>query len=178
MIVGFAIICAAAPASAQPGAWPDAARSPVEIHRYGLLTLGVDALSVGTVLIGGVFEGPGGEDTALSQACFWAGLTGMTLAAPLVHVVRNNGRAAAFSLILRATVPVVTASVAVATARCDGLLCELDRLGPGFLVGTGLVAFVDATLLAHQELPARPPALAPIISIGGGGAQLGVAAAF
>jgi len=177
-IAGIAILCGAAPARGQPGAWQAPAEAPVEIQRYGALTLGVDALSVGTVLLGGVFEGPNGEDTSLSQALFWTGLTGMTLAAPLVHVLRDNGRSAAVSVILRATVPVVTASVAVATARCDGFLCELDRLGPGFLVGTCLVAIVDASLLARQERPAGPPALRPIVSLGREGGLLGVAAAF
>ncbi len=143
-----------------------------------MLTRGVDALSVGTLLVGGVFEGPGGEDTALSQVFFWAGLTGVTAAAPLVHVLRGNGRSAAVSVVLRATVPVVTASVAVATASCDGFLCELDRIGPGFLIGTGLVAIVDAGLLARQERLVGPPALRPVISLGRGGAQLGIAAAF
>ena len=101
-----------------------AEETPTEVDRYSLLTLGVDGLTLGLFLAGAAAEGPGGRDTDASLALMGVGWSGLTLGTPIVHLAMANWKSFGVSLLLRATVPVATAGIAVATADCDGLLCE------------------------------------------------------
>lgn len=179
-IVGFAlaVLCAAPLADAEPAPRDTPAESPAETQRYWGLTLGADALSVGALALGGALEGDDGRDSAASTAFFAAGLAGAIYGAPVLHALRGNWRSAGASLLLRVAIPSVTTSVAVATADCDGLLCSLDAVVPGYLIGLGIASALDAGLLARERRPVRPPAWSPVLSLHPGGGQLGIAATF
>jgi hypothetical protein len=178
-----AVLCVASPAFAQPAlAQPiprDApAGPPVEVHRYWALTLGVDAAAVGTMALGAALEGPDGRDTSLSEAAVLVGLAGASFGVPTVHALRGNWRSAGLSLLLRAAIPSLTTSIAIATTDCEELLCELDAVVPGYLIGLGVASLVDAGLLAREERAVRPPVWSPVVGYRPGGGQLGIVASF
>ena len=174
----LAVLCAAPTADAQPAPRDTPRDVPAETTRYWGLTLGADAVSVGALALGGVLEGDDGRDTAASTGFMAVGLAGASFGAPLVHALRGNWRAAGASLLLRAAIPSVTTSIAVATADCDGLLCSLDHVVPGYLIGLGIASALDAGLLARERRPVQPPAWSPVVSLHPGGGQLGIAANF
>jgi hypothetical protein len=176
----FATLCVASPARAQPAVGDAPAEQKTHVRRYWGLTLGADAVSVGVMAVGAALEGEGGRDTPASTGFITAGLIGASFGAPVIHAIHGNWRGAGLSLLVRAAIPSITISVAMATAECDDLLCELDSMVPGYLVGLGIASVVDAGLLARQERPppVRSPAWSPVVSLRPGGGQFGIAATF
>ncbi len=178
-IAGFAlaVLCVVPTADAQPTPRDAPAEPPHETHRYWGLTLGVDAVSLGALFVGGVLEGDEGRDSAASTGLMVVGLAGASFGVPVVHALRGNWRGAGLSLLLRAGIPAVTTRLAVATADCDGW-CSVDAVVLGYFVGIGIASALDAGLVARERRPVQPPAWRPVVSLHPGGGQLGIAASF
>ncbi len=109
-----------------------------------------------------------------------AGLGGYLLAAPAVHLLRDNERNAGRSLFVRLAFPLV--GFAVLSSLCDPLHpesnannddCGLHALGMGWLFAAPVAMLTDWTLFGS-----RVDAVPVVAPTGDGGATLGVGGRF
>ncbi|MGE0549948.1 MAG: hypothetical protein AB7R00_22970 [Kofleriaceae bacterium] len=150
LVVGLALICSAALASAQPGITPpyipraEMKQTSYE-EWYGWKILIGDAAALSTLAL--IFSYPPEDDERLDLA-FGAvlGVIGsisyFELGAPAIHLMNRNYLAAAGSFALRSTVP------AIGYKLGDPDAINFNRGAVGFLVGTIAVSAVDATFLS------------------------------
>jgi hypothetical protein len=141
------------PAQAQPSLTPEALATPapapqVRTEHYGLWVMAAD--------LGGVAASYATE-TPLFLGTY-------LLAAPAVHLLHGNGKAALGSFGLRVGLPFVGFAVGSMLSDCgwaDGDYCMPDRRLAGVVIGTGTALLADWLLLARKTRrePAPPPAL-------------------
>lgn len=156
---------------------PPASPAPTATS-YRRYTLTADVVSLSLMVAGGLAEGEDGRDTALSSNLMGAGVLGGLFATPIIHGVRGHADRAVGSFFLRAGLGVAGAGLGFALADCrgDDALCELDLVGPGFLVGFVAASLIDAAAMTTER---RGPATwAPQLAVSRDRVQLGVAAAF
>jgi len=169
-------LVAVAPAAAQPLP-PD---TPTETtSSYASWTLGADGVSIALLLAGAAAEGDGGRDTDASNTLFMTGFFGSVFATPIIHGIRRHPDRALGSFALRAGLGSLGAYLGVATASCDhntDTFCDLERIGPGFLVGIVIAGVIDAATMTTERHPA--PTWAPVVSGDSHGVQLGLAGSF
>jgi hypothetical protein len=170
-------------AAAQPGA-TDAGLAfepePVTTSYRGY-TLAADATSLALLLAGAHLERPGGGDTRESDALFTVGGLGAFFASPIIHLARGHGGRAMSSFLIRG----VLASAGMYTgiimmSGCEGLLCELDGIGPGMFGGLVVASLIDAAFFTTEVREVREDARTwtPQVSASSEGARIGVAGTF
>jgi hypothetical protein len=185
ILASAVLFASSSPAVAQPGtvpieAPPDYKEAPAETeHSYRGWILGTSAASLGLYGLGALSEGEGGRDTGASDVFFAAGMGGFVLSGPIVHANQGNWSGALGSLALRLFVPSLTMFVAVTTADCDELLCELDRMGPGWVVGAAVATAMDAAWLAKRmKRKHDSPGVLPYAGAFRNGGLVGVSGSF
>lgn len=179
LVLTVAILAWSSWAHAQPGMTQPPLVPPanggnefeVREHSYRGLLLGTSAGALGLFLLGGLSEGENGRDTEASEKLFAAGMIGFVASGPIVHATQGNLKNAGGSLALRLVLPAAGMAIGIATADCDELLCELDRAGPGWLVGAAVATGIDAIWLAKtstvvEERPRVVPYAGPTKSGG------------
>ncbi len=143
----------ASPASAQ-----EAVRS--ESYWYGWQTMSADGASLAVVALG--------ASTGASVVT-WAGIGGLVLGAPLVHVANKRGEIGAVSLGLRIALPLLGAGIGYASAgscyedpnsheflgHC--FLHGLNEAAAGLLVGLASASIIDASALSYGRRETAKP---------------------
>ena len=152
-------------------------RREVTTHYYGT-TLTVDALSLGLFVAGVGAERANGKITEDLDTLIDAGLLGGLFGAPFVHFTRGHFDRGVESMLLRGGLASLGMVVGIQTASCDPkeLLCGLDRIGPGVLIGLSIASVIDAAALTeetHEE-----PTWVPQVAASSRGVQVGIAATF
>ena len=183
VIVFVAVVAISSRVAAQPGitpiAIPEERPAPEETEEtYRGWIVGTSAASLGLFGLGLLSEGEGGRDTEASNTLFSLGMGGFVLSGPTVHVFQGNWRGALGSLGLRLFVPGLTMVIAVATADCDELFCELDRMAPGWVAGAALATIIDAAFLAKKKKPRESPSVLPYAGASRNGGLVGVSGRF
>lgn len=186
--VAAAILCSTTTARAQPGATPllppaEPSQDAPQPERYHSHTLLADGLGLAALIAGGLSEGQNGRDTDMSDFFFTAGILTSLFATPIIHMAHGNWENAGKSALLRLTVPGLVGMFAMALDTCstgaDAVVpCQVRSMGPGVMVGIGIVAVIDAIALAKQSrrLERPRPLWSPTIAPTRGGATLGLAA--
>ncbi|MBL8621110.1 MAG: hypothetical protein JNK64_07390 [Myxococcales bacterium] len=167
------------PAPTALGAPAAPAGDPGRVTSYRRYTLTTDAVALGLMVAGGLAEGEGGRDTALSSNLMGVGALGALFATPIIHGVRGHVGRSLGSLALRSGLGAIGGSLGFAMADCRGddeLLCGLDLVGPGVLLGFAAASLIDAATLT-DERDGRT-GWAPQLAVTHDRVQVGVAAAF
>ena len=166
-----------------PGSAPGPALTPTRdrtrVTSYRRYTLTADVVSLGMLVAGGLAEGKDGEDTALSTNLMAVGSMSVMFATPIIHGIRGHFGRSLGSLALRSGLGAIGGSLGFAMADCRGsdeLLCGLDLVGPGVLLGLAAASLIDAAALT-DERDGRT-GWAPQLAVTHDRVQLGVAAAF
>jgi hypothetical protein len=162
-------------------AFADDGTGDTEVTHYYHLTLAADAVGVATLVAGGLAEGPGGRDTAASNALFTGGALTMAFGAPIIHLARGHAGRALGSFALRSAAAGAGMLVAVAANTCDPnteLLCKLDYVGYGFLGGLVVASAIDAAINTEERVPRTTRVWTPTVSASSEGARIGFAAVF
>jgi hypothetical protein len=173
---------------------PSAVDAPMVDAWYGWQTLTFDgaALAMGLTLVA---ANPADGSTVADTLGYGAGAT-FLLGAPAVHLAHEHPWKALASIGLRAGLPVATALVggffASSSGRngsgqsVDGAIQQFGNVWTGVVLGSLVGAVgasaLDATLIAHERVPAAPPRAtvgaittwAPTVSLLPQGAAVGV----
>lgn len=172
-----ALLMHASPAGAQvdarrdyegpPSPSSDAASAPTspaaqrsESYWYGWQTLSSDGASLAVVTLGAVTG---------ASVVTWAGVGGVVLGAPIVHVANGRGGMGALSLTLRVVLPLVVGGIGYAAAgSChedpnshalfgDCFLHGYAEAAVGGLIGLGSAMILDATALSYGRREVTTP---------------------
>ncbi|MBK7078962.1 MAG: hypothetical protein IPH44_42525 [Myxococcales bacterium] len=160
---------------------PTAEPSPAaeRVTSYRKYTLTADVLSLSLMVAGGLAEGEGGRDTAASNTLMGVGSMGAVFATPIIHGIRGHFGRSLGSLALRSGLGALGGSLGFAMADCrgsDDIVCGLDLVGPGLLLGLAAATVIDAAYLT-DERDGRT-GWAPQLAVTHDRVQVGVAAAF
>jgi hypothetical protein len=170
----LAFTLAARTAAAQPGHTD----RPTETTSYAGYTLAADATSLALLVGGALSEGENGRDTGASNALFTAGALGAFFGSPIIHSIRGHRDRAMGSFGIRGVFASAGMYVGlIMAAGCEGLLCELDGIGPGVFGGLVVASLIDAAFLT-TEIRERPPTWTPQVSASSEGARIGIAGTF
>jgi hypothetical protein len=164
-----------------PGMSPITDRPEPQPETYRGWIGATSGLSLGLFVAGAMAEGDGGRDTEASDKLFGLGIGGFLASGPIIHAARGNWKSAGASLALRFLVPGLTAGIAMSVHSCDrdaDPFCELDAVGPGWLIGAVAVSIVDTAWLAVKERPPEQPRVVPFASASRAGGIAGVAGSF
>jgi hypothetical protein len=140
---------------------------------YGWKTLFVDCVSLAALLGGAVAESP---------PVIVAGWSGYLVVSPLIHFAHGEPLNGLGSIGLRLGVPAAGGLIgAIVPYECSTLLCDLEPVVIGILIGMGTAVALDAAFLGYRRndhAASTTPRLTPTFSIAGGRTALGVAGTF
>lgn len=179
-------------AHAQPSLAPvrDPILEPVEVPEmieetttYRDQILVASGIGLAAFLGGMAAEKPGGGDTDASETLMGVGFLTVTFAPPAIHLAHGEIARGFGSVGLRWGLGMLGAVVAVSIHECDSTndwFCELDAIGPGFLVGLSAASLIDAFGMSEQKRwrPRTERTWTPVVAASSQGGQLGLAGTF
>lgn len=144
---------------------------------YGYKIMLADAASVATMLTGIL--------SLESEPVFVAGMGGLALGGPLVHLAEDRPDRAIMSLALRVGAPLLVGLAIGEDESCEhSYTCSFEDQLTGAAAALGIVVAVDWLILSrhpHQAAPverAPSPRLVPTVNVATNGASLGLAGHF
>ncbi len=142
---------------------------------YRSTTIGIDAAGLAMMATGSqLMRRTDARDAG--DALMSGGLLVSALAVPIVHGVRGHRDRVLGSLLLRGSLFTTGLFVSlIATAGCDGLLCELEYLDYGVIAGFTVAAIADAAFLTTETAEPARSTVAPTFAAGRDGTRVGIA---